>query len=35
VVYSMPSLLQFPVAVLISCFWVLMVTTINERKVRH
>lgn len=35
VVYSMPSLLQFPVAALISCFWVLMVTTINERKVRR
>jgi hypothetical protein len=29
-VYSMPPLLQLPVAVLIQCFWVLILTTINE-----
>lgn len=29
-VYSMPPLLQLPVAVLIQCFWVLILTTINQ-----
>jgi hypothetical protein len=29
-VYSMPPLLQLPMAVLIQCFWVLILTTINE-----
>ncbi len=31
VVYSMPQLLQIPVAVIIQCFWVLVFTTIGER----
>lgn len=30
-VYVMPPLLQVPVAVMIQCFWVLLLTTINER----
>jgi hypothetical protein len=30
-VYFMPPLLQLPVAVLIQCFWVLLLTTINEK----
>jgi predicted ABC-type sugar transport system permease subunit len=31
VVYSMPQLLQIPVAVIIQCFWVLVFTAIGER----
>lgn len=30
-VYSMPQLLQIPVAVIIQCFWVLVFTTIGHR----
>ena len=30
-VYFMPPLLQIPVAVLIQCFWVLILTTLGER----
>ena len=30
-VYSMPPLLQIPVAVIISCFWILIFTTLGER----
>ena len=33
-VYSMPPLLQLPVAVLIQCFWVLILTTINQSESR-
>jgi len=29
-VYFMPSALQFPIAVLIQCFWVLIFTVINK-----
>lgn len=32
VVYFMPPLLQLPTAVLIMCFWVLLVTTLHERE---
>lgn len=32
VVYFMPPLLQLPTAVLIMCFWVLLLTTLHERK---
>jgi hypothetical protein len=28
----MPPLLQLPTAVLIMCFWVLLVTTLHERE---
>jgi len=35
VVYSMPQLLQIPVAVIIQCFWVLVFTTIGERLSRQ
>lgn len=31
-VYFMPSLLQLPVAVLIQVFWVLIITTLSERR---
>jgi hypothetical protein len=34
VVYSMPQLLQIPVAVTIQCFWVLVFTTVGQRLVR-
>ncbi len=34
VVYSMPQLLQIPVAVIIQCFWVLVFTTIGARRSR-
>jgi len=30
-VYLMPALLQIPVAVLIQCFWVMILTTVGER----
>ena len=33
-VYSMPQLLQIPVAVIIQCFWVLVFTTIGHRLAR-
>lgn len=33
-VYVMPPLLQIPVAVMIQCFWVLLLTTIHERSDR-
>ena len=32
VVYFMPPLLQLPTAVLIMCFWVLLLTTLHERE---
>lgn len=32
VVYFMPPLLQLPTAVLIMCFWVLLVTSLHERE---
>lgn len=32
VVYVMPPLLQLPTAVLITCFWVLLLTTLHERE---
>ena len=32
VVYCMPPTLQLPVAILIQCFWVLILTSLNERK---
>ena len=32
IVYSMPDLLQIPVAVLIQCFWVLIMTTVRARR---
>ncbi|MEI8293355.1 MAG: Mpv17/PMP22 family protein [bacterium] len=31
-VYFMPPLLQLPTAVLIQCFWVLLLTTLHERR---
>jgi hypothetical protein len=31
-VYFMPSALQLPVAVLIQTFWVLILTTVSERR---
>lgn len=34
VVYSMPQLLQIPVAVIIQCFWVLVFTMIGARRSR-
>jgi membrane protein implicated in regulation of membrane protease activity len=34
-VYFMPSALQLPVAVLIQIFWVLILTTITERRVNE
>jgi hypothetical protein len=31
-VYFMPPLLQLPTAVLIQCFWVLLLTSLHERE---
>ncbi len=31
-IYAMPSLLQIPIAILITCFWILIFTTLRERQ---
>ena len=33
-IYAMPSLLQIPIAILLTSFWILIFTTVRERQTR-